>query len=546
MSFDDKVKVAKNLREAEMRDRLPPVVVEMIDAVRSGDKVAAFEDAVLVPMKELHSSDFQGWLWVREVLVESKVRPIVEWDRRAKPAGDDDDKQGQPIEWVDPEPCPGPVDGAELLDDKRRVIEDYASLPAGGAVAVALWSLYTWVFDAFGVAPSLMMTAPERESGKTRVTELLSWMVRRPKPVSDASAAAIIRGIERDSPTLLLDEAQSFLKRKADDPIRGILLASFGRRFAYVERVERDKHDGFEVRTFSTFTPKAMNGRNLARVDDMLTSRSIVLAMRRAPLRLPELRADRDPVGLELRERCARWAIDNAAILREADPDMGERFGRSAQVWRPMFAVADAVGGNWPALARTAADQLEASAAKVTDGGDTSGVMLLADVREAFGGQEEIQSEVLDKALCDLPERPWKTFRPGDKPMTAQARGRLLAAYGIHTVEVRGRRKGYRREQFEEAWAAYLPDDAGESNRGTVESLQNKAFPENTNRGNGASLHGSVHAGNPTDKEVSTVPRFNIPGERENGTQPAPDLPKQPPDSATLGADAYRRARDGE
>ena len=165
---------------------------------------------MLVLMKELHSSDFQGWLWVREVLVESKVQPIVEWDRRAKPVGDDDDKQGQPIKWVDPEPCPGPVDGAELLDDKRRVIEDYASLPVGGAVAVALWSLYTWVFDAFGVAPSLMMTAPERESGKTRVTELLSWMVRRPKPVSDASAAAIIRGIERDSPTLLLDEAQSF------------------------------------------------------------------------------------------------------------------------------------------------------------------------------------------------------------------------------------------------------------------------------------------------------------------------------------------------
>ena len=35
-----------------------------------------------------------------------------------------------------------------------------------------------------------------------------------PMPVSDASAAAIIRGIERDHPTLLLDEAQHFLKRR--------------------------------------------------------------------------------------------------------------------------------------------------------------------------------------------------------------------------------------------------------------------------------------------------------------------------------------------
>ena len=303
-----------------------------------------------------------------------------------------------------------------------------------------------------------MITAPERESGKTRVTELLSWMVRRPKPVSDASAAAIIRGIERDGPTLLFDEAQSFLKRKADDPIRGVLLASFTRRFAYVERVEGDAH---EVRMFSTFTPKAMNGRNLARLDDMLTSRSIVLPMTRATRRRPELRADRDPVGEAVRSRCRRWAGDQSAALREADPDMGDRIGRTAQVWRPLFALADAAGGDWPALSRWAADALAASTAKVTDG-DTLGVMLLADVREVFCNRDRIKSDDLDGALVALPERPWSTLRPGDKPMTAQWRGRTLAAYGIlagtHRFTDGDRKKGYERTDFESAWAAYLPE----------------------------------------------------------------------------------------
>ena len=213
---------------------------------------------------------------------------------------------------------------------------------------------------------------------------------------------------------------------------------------------------------------------------NMLTSRSIVLVMTRAPRRLPELRADRDPVGVELRQRCARWANDNAAVLCEADPDMGERIGRSAQVWRPLFAVADAAGDDWPALVREAADLLDASAAKVTDGGDTLGVMLLADVREVIGDRERIKSEDLDRALVSLPERPWATYGRGDKPMTPQARGRLISAYSIHADTLRfddgSRQKGYKREYFEDAWAAYLPDAGEDSNRDTVTTLENKGF----------------------------------------------------------------------
>ena len=533
---------AKAKREAEIRAKLPDDVVKLIDAAQL-DPGAPFEPTAVALLSKLRDTNAADWTRARAMLKAVDGVVLGDLDKAMAPAsGEGDGQQGRAVVFDDPAPWPEAVNGAALLDTLRATIERYTDLPAGGAVASALWALWTWAFDAFDVSPNLMVTAPERESGKTRLTELLSWAVRRAKPMSDASAAAIIRGIERDGPTLLFDEAQSFLKRKTDDPIRGVLLASFARRFAFVERVEGEAR---EVRVFGTFAPKAMNGRNLARLDDMLTSRSIVIAMTRAVRRLPDLRADRDPVGADVRGKCRRWADDYAAALREAEPDMGERFGRTAQVWRPLFAVADAAGGDWPRLARNAADALATSAATVVADGDTFGTMLLADVRDVFGDRDEMQSEALDKAICDLPERPWKTFRPGDKPMTAQARGRLLAAYGIHTVEVRGRRKGYRRGQFEATWAAYLSGDAVDANRGIVESLQNKAFPETPNRGNGASLHGSVHAGNPVDKEVSTVPRFNIPGERENGTQPAPDLPKQPPDSATLG-DAYRRARDGE
>ena len=510
-------------REAEMRDKLPRNLVELVDAIRR-DPGVALEAKTVEILRAVRVTDRAHWTRVR-LLVKGSGVSLADLDRVTAPVGGDGDgKQGRAVVFDDPDPWPRPIDGAALLDTIRATIESYTDLPAGGAVASALWALWTWAFDAFDVSPNLMVTAPERESGKTRLTELLSWIVRRAKPVSDASAAAIIRGIERDGPTLLFDEAQSFLKRKADDPIRGILLASFTRRFAFVERVEGDSH---EVRVFGTFAPKAMNGRNLARLDDMLTSRSIVIVMTRATRRFPDLRADRDPVGDNVRGKCRRWADDHAGALRDVDPDMGERFRRTAQVWRPLFAVADAAGGDWPGLARNAADALAASVATVADS-DTFGVMLLADVREVFGTRERMKSEELDHALLALPERPWKTMRPGDKPMTDRVRGRMLSAYGIQSKTIRiggDRQKGYERAQFEPAWAAYLSDGAEDSNRDTVTIPENKGFPRLSNRDNEAVCHGSENAGNPMDKGIVTVSRFNRTGGRAGASPERVQLP---------------------
>ena len=527
--------------EALKRGGLPEDLIERTKA----DPGAPFEHAETFATMRIKAP--ADWARMKAALKADGVT-IGDLERAMGAGEGGDGKPGRPVEWDDPVPWPEPVDGAALLGEIKAKVEHYADLPGGGADAVTLWALYTWTFESFSVSPNLMVTAPERESGKTRVTELLSWMVRRAKPVSDASAAAIIRGIERDRPTLLFDEAQSFLKRKADDPIRGVLLASFSRRFAYVERVEGESHD---VRAFSTFTPKAMNGRNLARVDDMLTSRSIVLSMTRATRRLPELRDDRDPVGLDMRRRCARWAADNAAALREADPDVGERMGRSAQVWRPLFALADAAGGDWPAMARTAADALSASAAAVADG-ETLGTMLLADVREVFrdlGDPERIQSKDLDKALIALPERPWATLRPGDKPMSATKRGLMLKDYGIQPKNSRVNGsvvKVYERVAFEEAWSGYLSELPGSEPATSLQPCKTSDFVNPQPATDAGDVAGSISPESLENKGCSDVAGWNT-GNREKESDSAParvSLPPQPPGTVRAG-DAYRRAKDG-
>ena len=360
------------------------------------DPGAPFEHAeALAGMRSKTPAD---WARVKALL---KAAGVTLGDlERAMGAGDanGDGKPGRPVEFEDSEPWDVPVEGAALLDALVALLERYVSLPKGGAVAVALWALYTWSFRAFPVSPNLMITAPERGSGKTQLTDLISWMVPRPFPVSDTTAAAIFRIIEHEAPTLLFDEAQGVLKRRnPDDPTKTILLGSFSKRFANVPRTNKDTG---EVRMFSTFAPKVLNGLRLAPIDDAFTSRCIVVPMTRATCAYPELRDDRDPAGEDIRRQCARWRDDHQSALREADPEMRGRIGRIAQVWRPLLAIADAVGGEWPEKARAAADVLAAVAGTFADG-ETLGTMLLADVRAVFdakGNPDRIKSDDLDDA----------------------------------------------------------------------------------------------------------------------------------------------------
>ena len=433
---------------------------DLIDRLTNDDLDAIAEQETVDKMRALkRSNELHAQLLRAKLLAIPRVRAgLVDAAFGNSDRGvDDDTLQGRPVEWPEIEPWPEAVDGAALLAELARLFRHYVSLPDGGMEAAALWALYTWVFEAFGVCPNLMVTAPERESGKTRVTELLSWMVRRPRTLSDASAAAIIRGIERDKPTLLFDEAQHFLRRRPDDPIRGILLASFAKRQANVERCVGDDHD---TRVFSTFAPKAMNGRKLAAIDDMLTSRSVVIPMTRARKRYPHLRADRDPVGEDIQRMCERWRDDHLTVLPDAEPDMGGLFGRIADVWRPLYAVADAAGGEWPDLARSAATSLANQTSAIASG-DTLGVLLLRDIRQIFqdhGDPDWLATADLDHALHTMPERPWETLSNG-KPMTSQRRGKLLNDYSIHSTKVRDGKKTpniYRKSAFVSAWESWL------------------------------------------------------------------------------------------
>ena len=171
---------------------------------------------------------------------------------------------------------------------------------------------------------------------------------------------------------MLLDETEKYVEHGSD------LHALLNEGHAKGGAVLRVLGEKLELREFAVFGAAAF-ARNGELPDD-LDQRSIVIELQRRKPNEPlaELRDDRcDPLR-HLARMCARWAEDHAAAVRGRDPVMGGLINRGADNWRPLFAIADAIGGDWPARTRAAAARLAPREAT------SYGVVLLDDIRAIF------------------------------------------------------------------------------------------------------------------------------------------------------------------
>ena len=149
---------------------------------------------------------------------------------------------------------------------------------------------------------------------------------------------------------------------------------------------------------------------------------------------------------------------------------MGSLFNRDADNWRPMFAIADVAGGRWPQRISEAAKAAVAAKAE-----QSIREILLADIRWIFDGKPEIRDgktvteyEPVDKMssadladhLGKMESRPWSEWK-GGKPITQAALARQLGIFPIlsGTIRLDGglTLKGYKREDFKEAFDCYIP-----------------------------------------------------------------------------------------
>jgi putative DNA primase/helicase len=312
---------------------------------------------------------------------------------------------------------------------------------------VVLYLFFTYSIEAFDIAPILGIESPTHRCGKTTLAKLIGRLCFHQLNCSNITGPALFRAIEKWHPTILIDEADSFLTDPQNNDIRGMINSGHEREFAFVVRAG-SKDDDHEPRKFSTWCAKvvALIGKLPTTIDDRTIK--IRLERKTAKDEVHRLRRHHLNALRPFQRQFARWTADHLEALRaEREPYEVERLDdRALDNWDVLLHIATLLGGEWPERARQAA--LALSASRVDE---TIGVELLSDINRIFTQQQvtKMYTEMLVANLTSDDERPWATWRRG-KPIDARGLARLLRPFDVYpgTVRIGGTTgKGYTLEQ---------------------------------------------------------------------------------------------------
>jgi len=436
-----------------------------LDSARERDRyLGRLAENFNIPLEKLEDQ-------MRQILKEVMAEPDRQAEKaRAKQA---QPGAGRPIQLFAPEPWPNPVTLRDVLDEVVAAVRKFVIISDEQARAVGLWVLWTHCWKAGDICPILHITSPERRCGKTRLLEVIHLLVPDALPASNVTPSALFRAIEICDPVLLLDEGDTFLHRSED--LRGLINAGHTRATAYVLRFAR-VGDNYEVRLFDTFCPKVIASIGLP--SSTITDRSIVIRLQRK-LRTDKVARLTGAAQEELKaiaRRLARAADsdDVRNAVAEGDPKIPEGLNdRAADNWRPLLALADLAGGDWPEDARRAAMCISGNDSE----SESTALQLIRDCLLVMDEEEELRSTELVDKLLELPDAPWR-----DWPITPHKVARLLRPFGIKPRHTRGGNI-YRKADLLEVAKRYLPE-------GWASDLH--SFTDDANSQAGADLGGDT------------------------------------------------------
>jgi len=383
----------------------------------------------------------------------------------------------QSFQFTTPQPAAEPVELSRLLDEISAAIRTHVVLSDHAAAALALWVVHTYVFDTRDAVAYVAIESPEKRCGKTTLLSVLAGLACRALVASNITVSALFRVIDDAGPTLLIDEADTFLR--GNSVMRGILNCGNTWRTAYVLRLSGRKSRGpkpnaAQAKEGELAAPKQSEGGSLdsslvryscwcpkviamiGRVPDTIADRSIVVRLERklvtekcAPL------TDFKPETITA--KCVRFAEDNSEVIAgaalETVPGLNDR---AADTFEPLFVLARMAGPEWFERAAEAALFLTSS-----QNTDLQGPGLLLDILTIFVecNVDKMFSRSLVSCLRGDGEWIASPFFSGtavNELLLSQA----LRPYGIRPVTIRvGEEvnKGYRIDDFKNSLKRYVP-----------------------------------------------------------------------------------------
>jgi hypothetical protein len=421
------------------------------------------------------------------------------------------------------------INAAKLMDEVADFIRKFVRLTDAQLYIVAVWAVHSHGMTAARETPYLAIHSAEKQSGKTRLLEVLELLVNKPWLTGRVTAACLVRKIDQVRPTLLLDESDAAFQGEKEyaEALRGIL--NTGHREDGKASCCVGQGANITFKDFRTFCPKAIAGigRNLP---DTVMDRSIPIYLKRqAPgERVARFRhRDVKPEADELRGRISEWVLSILGGLREARPVLPDSLSdRRQDGLEPLLAIAEAAGGEWLQRIRAAALEIFASTAAE----DASiGVQLLADIRTIFDDRtdDKITSEDMIAKLRDIESSPWADWDHG-KGLSKGKLARFLRKYDVAPRTIRLEAvvaKGYLRDSFKDAWSRYLTTAGPYTGPENVTALQSASLQAETHSSKALRepiVTPSKNASNPHETCSVTAVTFSSPDQAGGKEQEHP------------------------
>jgi hypothetical protein len=286
-------------------------------------------------------------------------------------------------------------------------------------------------------------------------------MVPNPVVTSEPTGPSAVRLVDLLKATLFIDEGDDIFKRKAD--LRHHMNQSWTKDKAVVWRTIKGS-----LQAFNFWCPKAIGLLASDMLPRTISSRGFQIKMvpplnKETPVAFPQ--TDDDEL-LVIRRKLARWQIDNADAIIAIEPDYPKGIAQHTRPkanWRMLLQIAQHAGSKWKTLAHDATLFLGKRAYAPSMGIEalTAAKMLLN-----HGKKPWILSNAAVAAMTADEHSPWNAYRsPGRGPhrISANEFAALLAKYDTpehipiqpRPIKAAGNRRGYRVEQFADAWERF-------------------------------------------------------------------------------------------
>lgn len=346
-----------------------------------------------------------------------------------------------------------------VLDEVEALVHRYLVLPAPHHYpALALWAAHTYGFARWDSTPRVAFMAPEKDCGKSRALELLEALCADARIVA-GRAGISLAGIRQyinagDTPTILVDEIDTvFGGGRSHEDLRGFINSGYRRKTGVVVRAgARDEGAVF----YTTFAPVAMAGLSAGSLPDTVTSRTLMIRMRRAlPHEHVDDLDDADPAECEqTAKRLGEW-VTGQALDRPA-PVPAEVRNRARQIWKPLLQLAAGAGDAWVQRAQDACLQFVHGTARRDR--PSLGTQILTVIRDMFTEASDTDFLPTDAIIARLDAEYSITQAVGHKKLGVE-----LAEYDITPTQRRlpgGIKRGYEKHRFTDAFTYYLPPQA--------------------------------------------------------------------------------------